>query len=138
MLSAMFFAAVFFVHFNGQPEIMDDLIDSEHAVAIVSIVNHRRRLANEGLVMGLALALVCTVRLDAHHKSINACLVAGMTLMYQYFYYVLSPKNDWVLRYLQTSEEIEMWIRSYKNMQHNYHMGALFGLAGAAALGSAI
>lgn len=142
MVAAMLLMATIFVHMNGRPEFMEELVDSPHREQIVAIVNHRRQIAMEGFLLGIVASLILASQMNVasnvNSRALNACVVGSVTLSVQYFYYILSPKNDWILRYLQTDEEIDNWLGMYRKMQQNYHIGALFGLAGTAALGSAI
>jgi hypothetical protein len=54
--------------------------------------------------------------------------VVASCFITNYFYYTLYPKSDWLLNYLKNPEEIKNWLRLYKEMQYNYHMGLVLGI----------
>ncbi len=60
-----------------------------------------------------------------------------VTFLTNYFYYILSPKSDWMLDHLHSPEEIKLWLKMYTEMQYNYHMGIVLGIIGAGILGYA-
>ena len=45
-----------------------------------------------------------------------------------YFYYMLSPKTDWMLSHMNNEKEIKSWLLMYREMQFNYHMGLALGI----------
>lgn len=109
------------------------------------IVSRRTRLAYEGYGLGF---IISVVYIWAHRmitrsgigrmfkrKKMTAltmvCVVIAITSMTNYFYYVLSPKKQFMLSYLNDREEIERWLKMYNEMQFNYHMGLLCGVVAA-------
>jgi hypothetical protein len=108
---------------------------------IREIVECRRRIATAGLVVGLLVALAAANAMGMtgtrEWRARGACFVAAVTFGVQYFVYVLAPKKDWVVLHLETDEEREAWVAGYRKMQVAFHVGALFGIAGAMAAGYA-
>ena len=51
-----------------------------------------------------------------------------------YFYYILSPKSKYMVSYLEGKDQIKQWLKIYKQMQFNYHIGFLLGMSGIIAL----
>jgi hypothetical protein len=51
--------------------------------------------------------------------------------MTNYFYYILSPKSDWMILHIEGDKQKKAWLSVYRIMQYNYHFGALLGLVGA-------
>ena len=39
-----------------------------------------------------------------------------------------------MLDHLHSSEEIKLWLKMYREMQYNYHMGIVLGIIGAGIL----
>jgi hypothetical protein len=67
------------------------------------------------------------------------CTVAAITLATNYFYYVLSPKSDWMVLHFKHDkpEDAANWLRVYRGMQVNYHVGLVLGIAGTVLLSNA-
>ena len=69
------------------------------------------------------------------------CSVAAITLATNYFYYVLSPKSDWMVLHFKKNrnqnEDAANWLRVYRGMQVNYHVGLVLGIAGTILLSNA-
>lgn len=112
------------------------------SAAMERIVEERRRLAVEGLILGLVVAYVLASAMGLKHNSKNrkstACFVAAVTLVVQYFFYSLMPKSDWALLHMETPDEVRAWLDVYKQHKQSYHAGALVGLLGAAAMGASM
>jgi hypothetical protein len=71
------------------------------------------------------------------------CSVAAITLATNYFYYMLSPKSDWMVLHFNTQNQNQNnndaanWLRVYRGMQVNYHVGLVLGIAGTILLSNA-
>ena len=52
-------------------------------------------------------------------------------MLTSYFYYILSPKQDLMVLYLDNRRQREEWAKVYKTMQFNYHIGLLLGILAA-------
>jgi len=82
------------------------------------------------------------------------CNVAAITLTTNYFYYMLSPKSDWMVLHFNNNnnnnnnhsdaanedaanEDAANWLRVYRGMQVNYHVGLVLGIAGTVLLSNA-
>lgn len=104
------------------------------------IVAERRGIYLRGFGWGLLLSALL---LGIHHqyKSMSRaallCSVAAITLATNYFYYVLSPKSDWMVLHLNKKQDAANWLRVYRGMQVNYHVGLVLGIAGTILLSNA-
>ena len=58
------------------------------------------------------------------------CMVMAVCFLTNYFYYILSPKSDWMLNHTSNQEEVKAWLQMYREMSYNYHMGLLLGIIG--------
>ena len=109
------------------------------------ILSERTRLTYEGYGLGLGISAVYVwlqrslanseicKRLKRGKTSVFSMVLAvvAITCVTNYFYYVLSPKNKFMLDYLSDPEDIARWLKMYREMQFNYHMGLLCGVAAA-------
>jgi hypothetical protein len=55
-------------------------------------------------------------------------MVVAISFVTNYFYYVLSPKSDWMLNHIKTPEQTKAWLGMYRGMQVYYHTGLVLGL----------
>ena len=106
------------------------------------IAEERRGIYLRGFGWGLLLSALL---LGIHHqyKSLSRtgllCTVAVITLATNYFYYVLSPKSDWMVLHFNhdNPRDAANWLRVYRGMQVNYHVGLVLGIAGTILLSNA-
>jgi hypothetical protein len=105
------------------------------------IVEERRGIYLRGFGLGLLLSALL---LGMHHRYTTMsragllCSVAAITLATNYFYYILSPKSDWMVLHLKNdNNDAANWLRVYRGMQVNYHVGLVLGIAGTVVLGNA-
>jgi hypothetical protein len=66
------------------------------------------------------------------------CMVAAVAFSVNYFYYILSPKSDWMVLHLKSGEETNAWLKVYRTMQVNYHIGLVLGILAVVAFGNAL
>ena len=57
------------------------------------------------------------------------CTVMATCFLTNYFYYMLSPKSDWMLNHVNGPEQTKAWLQMYREMQYNYHFGLVLGIA---------
>ena len=104
------------------------------------IVAERRGIYLRGFGWGLLLSALV---LGIHHqyltmsRAVLLCNVAAITLATNYFYYILSPKSDWMVLHFNHKSDAANWLRVYRGMQVNYHVGLVLGIAGTVLLSNA-
>jgi hypothetical protein len=57
------------------------------------------------------------------------CVVMATCFITNYFYYMLSPKSDWMLNHVSNQQETRAWLLMYREMSYNYHLGLVLGIA---------
>jgi len=106
------------------------------------ISNERASIYFQGYGVGLLFSLIFIIYNYTYKKeklkwpylaisSIAICFIVN------YFYYKIYPKSDWLLNYVKTQEESKAWLNLYKELQKNYHIGLVIGLAGVGLLAMA-
>jgi uncharacterized membrane protein YkgB len=105
------------------------------------VVAERAKLSLQGYGLGLVLSALFLwyhnyKRMRLSNVSV-VCIVMATCFFTNYFYYMLSPKKQYMLEHLKTKEEIKSWLDMYRTMQFNYHMGLVLGIVGAGFLGNA-
>jgi len=98
-----------------------------------NIVDERTRIYYFGYILGFILALLVIfyntkVRKDRFTSGSLVCFVVAISFLTNYFYYILSPKSDWMLTHIKDPEQTKAWLAMYRGMQVYYHTGLVFGL----------
>lgn len=100
-----------------------------------SIIAERRHIYLSGYLFGLALSAIIIVgMMKSITKFQMLCLTGSITFLTVYFYYILSPKQDLMVMYLNDRSQRYEWQKIYKKMQFNYHVGLLLGIIAALLL----
>ena len=107
------------------------------------ITNERRHIYFVGFGLGLLLSFIFLLwnhmsRSGSRRvgRCSTVCIVGAITFTTNYFYYMLSPKSDWMILHIEGDAQKKAWLHIYKKMQYNYHIGALLGLVGALFIGN--
>ena len=108
------------------------------------IINERRTIYLKGYGLGLIIAFILlflyeNFGFNDKKKVMNkVCFIGGITLLVNYFYYMLSPKTDYMILHLNEENQRKEWLKINKTMQFNYHVGLLLGIIASMVLAYAI
>jgi hypothetical protein len=109
-----------------------------------SIINERRTIYLKGYGLGLILAFISLFLYEKFgwndkKKGLNkVCFIGGITLLVNYFYYMLSPKTDYMILHLNKENQRKEWLKINKTMQFKYHIGLLLGIIASMVLAYAV
>lgn len=103
------------------------------------ITNERANISYQGYALGVVLSLgIIFYNLKIKSSKMNTtslvCTVIATAFVTNYFYYMLSPKSDWMLNHMSNQEEVKSWLLMYREMSYNYHMGLTLGIIGVGVL----
>ena len=102
------------------------------------IAAERLKISMQGYGLGFLLSLfIIYYNYQKTHKlrsSITVCIVLATSFLTNYFYYILSPKTDWMLNHIQSQEQTHAWLQMYRTMQFYYHAGLVLGILGVGIL----
>jgi len=112
-----------------------------------NVVEERKNISIKGYVLGFTFSLILILMnyfkvgfMDGG-KSLKipgmVCISGAITFLTQYIFYILSPKSDWMVLHLDTREQREEWLKVYRAMQFNYHMGLGVGIVAVIVLSMA-
>jgi hypothetical protein len=108
-----------------------------HLQSIYNEISHERmKISLQGYALGFLLsAMVILYYKMSSKKSMLTpttlvCLVITITFITNYFYYILSPKRDWMLNHIKSHAENANWLNMYRKMQFHYHLGLVLGIIG--------
>jgi len=104
-----------------------------------NISKERMRIGYYGYGLGLLISLfIIFYNLKIKGTKMNnfalVCTVVATCFLTNYFYYMLSPKSDWMLNHISNQEEVKAWLQMYREMSYNYHMGLALGIIGVGVL----
>jgi uncharacterized protein YacL len=97
----------------------------------------RLYISIKGYILGLMLSLFI-IYYNLQKKRLSSppivCIVLATTFLTNYFFYILSPKTDWMLNHITDAEQTQAWLKMYQTMQYYYHMGMVLGIVGVGVL----
>ena len=97
------------------------------------ISNERMRISYQGYILGFVLSLF-VIFYNYYFKGAKlnntslVCTVITVSFITNYFYYMLSPKSDWMLNHMNSQDQVKGWLLMYREMQFNYHAGLALGI----------
>jgi uncharacterized membrane protein YkgB len=117
-------------------------LDPELQKTYEKISKERRNISLYGYVLGFFLSLfIILYNIKLKGKKMNTkslvCTVMASCFLTNYFYYILSPKSDWMLNHINNSKQSKAWLVMYRTMSYNYHLGIVLGIIAVGILGFA-
>ena len=108
-------------------------LNAQQRKAYDNIAKERLHISMQGYVLGFILSLVI-IYYNYQKKHLKpssvVCLVLATSFLTNYFYYMLSPKSDWMLNHVESRQQTEAWLYMYRKMQYYYHAGLVLGIIG--------
>ena len=135
-LSIAFLIATIFT-IQVDPSIKKDLLKQltkEEQAHYKDITKMRKTIYFQGLGLGFLLSLLFIYVNKIKNKSTTLLYAISITFIVNYFYYILYPKDKYMIEILDTKEENKAWLNIYKTMQMRYHLGFLLGLLAASCI----
>ena len=137
MISAVFLIGmIYFYNMTNKSKVMlfyKDQLPYDLQKRYEKISEERKMISLYGYGLGLILSLfIVTYNLKFKGKKMNSsslvCAVMATCFLTNYFYYVLSPKSDWMLNHINDKDQIKAWLQMYREMSFNYHAGLVLGI----------
>ena len=129
--AAFVFASFYLTHSTNAKMVQNDFVVSLNEgqrETYNKIIKERSGIYFQGLMLGLVLGLAYLF-VRKERKLIDICAFASILFATSYFYYILKPKTDWILPYLN-AEQSNKWLDVYKTMSYRYHLGFFIGFVG--------
>jgi ABC-type antimicrobial peptide transport system permease subunit len=108
-------------------------LNSVQRQAYENITKERLDISLQGYFLGFVFSLFI-IFFTYEKKQFNpksvVCLVLATSFLTNYFYYMLMPKSDWMLNYVENQEQTQAWLHMYRTMQYYYHAGLVLGILG--------
>jgi uncharacterized protein YacL len=97
------------------------------------IAMERMTISYYGYGLGLLFSLLIIfynvkIKTNRMNTFSMVCTVIATCFLTNYFYYILSPKSDWMLNHTTNQEQVKAWLIMYREMSYNYHAGLALGI----------
>jgi hypothetical protein len=135
IIATMFIVAMIFTMYNSDSTLsiqqFTDVLSTKQKAIYKKIADERRNIYFKGFGLGLVLSFLFLFWKSSIKNSykINRfstiCVVGAITFITNYFYYMLSPKSDWMILHIDGDKQKQAWLSVYKKMQYNYHLVAV-------------
>jgi glucan phosphoethanolaminetransferase (alkaline phosphatase superfamily) len=136
-------ANIYCCSFGDKTRVIQDFVaklSPENQQRYAVITKERQGIYFMGLFLGFVISMilmVCCRKYFIGSRGGLLCMIAAVTFSVNYFYYILSPKSDWMVLHLKSAEETTAWLNVYRTMQYNYHIGLVLGILAVVAFGNA-
>ena len=113
------------------------LLDENQMIMYEKITIERRNLYFQGYGLGIIISFIFLFSYKMiPNSSTNkkmpywsiVCIIGAISLVVNYFYYILSPKSSYMIEHLKNSQQNKAWLKIYRMMQIKYHVGLIFGI----------
>jgi uncharacterized protein YacL len=137
MISAVFIIGmIYFYNITDKSEIVKhykNQLPSDLQKRYEKIAKERLIISYYGYALGFILSLfIIFYNFKIKGTKMNTfslvCTVMATCFLTNYFYYMLSPKSDWMLNHINSPEQTKAWLQMYREMSYNYHMGISLGI----------
>ena len=96
--------------------------------------SERLRIYYCGYFLGFLLSMLFVWYAKGYKPStlVLVSSVIAISSIVSYYYYILTPKSDYLLNHIQSSEQNRAWLAMYRHMQVYCHGGMVLGILAAA------
>jgi hypothetical protein len=120
---------------NNKQEFKNTLTQQQQ-VLYEKIIQERKKIYYGGFLLGIVLSFLAVYFGNKFLFSRNSksaalpkiCMIASITFVTNYLFYILYPKTDYMLLHLNDKTQIQGWLTIYKKMQFKFHLGFVLGI----------
>ena len=129
-IASAFFGGMLFLSLNPYKyEVLEQYLATldENQLAIFrKIHKERMQIYLLGLVLGLLLGFIY---LNVSKSSVaRTCTFVAIVMGVNYLFYMVYPKSTYMIKHLNTEEQVNAWQNVYRTMQYRQYMGMVLGL----------
>ena len=109
-----------------------DVLDEKQRQILAKVSKERLELYVRGQLFGVLLGLlfVYMIKNPKIPYIMYGCLFVLTVYTTTYLYYRLTPKSDFLVKYLDKKEQREAWLNMYNHMSRCHLMGTIMGVVG--------
>jgi len=106
-----------------------DHLPTEVKTEYERIVAERQQIYFTGYLIGVVVSVLTIIFVLKRRMPVSAmvCLTVVISTVINYFYYILSPKSNYMVDLLKTDQQRQEWLKVYKTMQYYYHFSYVLG-----------
>lgn len=143
MISTVFIVGmIYFYNMTNKSEIVKhykNSLPSDLQKRYENIAEERRRISIHGYILGFILSLFIifyNLKIKGQYLKTPTlvCIVMATCFVTNYFYYMLTPKSDWMLNHVSNQQQTRAWLLMYREMSYNYHLGIVLGIVAVGVL----
>ena len=112
-------------------------LNAQQREAYDRIAKERLHISMRGYALGFILSALI-IYYNYKKKQLKStslvCIVLATCFLTNYFYYMLSPKSDWMLNHVESQAQTQAWLQMYRTMQYYYHAGLVLGILGVGVM----
>lgn len=141
---AFFIANIFVIFIPNKSKIKSEFMDTlsnELKNLHEEIVYERMQIYIEGYIYGIILSFFTAFIIKNTYNISNnviVCLIMSITIVTNYFYYVLRKKKNLMVVHLTQQNQRNAWYKLYRYMQVKYHIGLLLGVISSGFFGASL
>lgn len=110
-----------------------NLLNNKQKTIYQKIITERKNIYFQGYGLGFIISIIFILINNSQKvKKIpywsTVCITGAITLTVNYFYYILSKKNTYMISHLNSKNQIDAWLDIYREMQIKYHSGLVMGI----------
>lgn len=127
--TGMFGGKLYLVVNYNKKELLDkftNTLDDNQKKRYKNIMKERLNIYLQGMLLGLVFGFLY-LQVVSEKELVRACMFAVIVLGTNYFYYILKPKSDYMVKHLQNQKQRLAWLDIYKEMQFRCKMGFVIG-----------
>lgn len=134
LLSGVFLISmIYMLNANTITNEYEKQLPNELKPVYASIVKERIQIYYTGYFLGFLLSVLFIlyniyVKKEKYTALSLVCIIITISFLTNYFFYILSPKKNWMLDNIKSQEQTKAWMKMYKGMQMNYHSGLVLGI----------
>ena len=116
-------------------------LTAQQKEAYLRITKMRAGIFTKGILIGLLLSgLTCATIYRQRVIAVNklVCLFISITLITCYLFYQIHPKPDYMLRHLNSKEQLEAWWDIYRTFRKYNYLGMVVGILAYISVGCSL
>lgn len=103
-------------------------LNMEQRLLYINVLRERVGIFLVGIIIGLIVSGLMISRTAPSSSSNSACLVVGVTLAIASGYYLLVPKQHYMLRSMNNKIQVNDWLNIYTSFRYYTYWGAVIGV----------
>ena len=103
-------------------------LDKKQKEIYENLSKERLRLYIQGLILGFVISVLYLYLFKYKVNTCNLCNCLVITFGVAALYYLIYPKTDYIINYIQDEQQRKLWLDVYRHMQLKYYGGISVGV----------